>query len=111
MVKGAYRMANSLSKSAAALALLSGVTLASALASAPAYANDFSQQGEFGGSYSYIGLGVSFLPDVDVDLGPFSAGVYVSPDIAFGPPLAGDTVPEAGWAPIEPQVEINAGAY
>ena len=77
---------------------------ASALASAPAFANDFSQEGEFG-------PGVSSLPDVDVNLGPFSAGVYVAPDIAFGPLLAGDIVPEAGWAPIEPQIELNAGAY
>lgn len=45
-------MANSLCKIAAALALLSGVTLASALASAPAFANDFSQEGEFGDSCS-----------------------------------------------------------
>jgi hypothetical protein len=102
-------MANSLYQSA--LALLSGVALASALTAAPAFANDFSQDGEFGGSYSTIGPGVSSLPDVDVDLGPFSAGVYVAPDIAFGPPLAGDTVPEAGWAPIEPQVELSAGSY
>jgi hypothetical protein len=111
MVKGAYRMTNSLSKSAAAIALICGVTLASALVSAPAFANDLSQDGEFGGSYSAIGPGVSSLPDVDVHLGPFSAGVYVAPDIAFGPPLAGDTVPEAGWAPIEPQIELSAGSY
>jgi len=48
---------------------------------------------------------------VDLNLGPFSAGVHVAPAIAFGPLLAGDIVPEAGWAPIEPQIELNAGAY
>ena len=104
-------MANSLCKIAAALALLSGMTLASALASAPAFASEFSQAGEFDSSYDSIGLGVSSLSDVEVSPGPFNAGVYVSPDIAFGPPLASDTVPEEGWAPIEPQIELSAGSY
>jgi len=58
-----------------------------------------------------IGPGVSSLSDVDLNLGLFSAGVHVAPAIAFGPLLAGDIVPEAGWAPIEPQIELNAGAY
>jgi hypothetical protein len=111
MSKEFHRMANSLCKIAAALALLSGMTLASALASAPAFASEFSQAGEFDGSYDSIGLGVSSLSDVEVNPGPFNAGVYVSPDIAFGPPLASDTVPEEGWAPIEPQIELSAGSY
>jgi hypothetical protein len=111
MSKEFHRMANSLCKIAAALALLSGMTLASVLASAPAFAGEFSQAGEFDGSYDSIGLGVSSLSDVEVNPGPFNAGVYVSPDIAFGPPLASDTVPEEGWAPIEPQIELSAGSY
>ncbi len=69
------------------------------------------EAGELDGSYDTIGLGVSSLSDVEVNPGPFNAGVYVSPDIAFGPPLASDTVPEEGWAPIEPQIELSAGSY
>jgi hypothetical protein len=111
MSKEFYWMANSICKIAAALALLSGMTLTPALASAPAFASEFSQAGEFDGSYDSIGLGVSSLSDVEVNPGPFNAGVYVSPDIAFGPPLASDTVPEEGWAPIEPQIELSAGSY
>jgi|GEM_PF-1347817 len=110
MPKEAIEMANSLYRCAAALMLLGGVTLASASISAPAFANDFSEDGSFGGTYGYIGPGASALPDVDVDVGPFGARVYVAPDIAFGSP-ADDTIPEAGWAPIAPQVEIDAGAY
>ena len=32
---------------------------------------------------SYIGTGVASLPDVDVDVGPLGAGVYVEPGVAF----------------------------
>ena len=54
--------------------------------SAPAFATDFSEGADFGGTYSYIGPGVASLPDVDVDVGPLGAGVYVEPGVAFMSP-------------------------
>ena len=67
-------MARLLGGSGAALALFGGV----AFASAPTLASDFFEEGDFGGTYSYIGPGVAALPDMDVDVGPLGAGVYSS---------------------------------
>ena len=47
-------MPRRLSRSTVALALLGA-----ALLSAPAFATDFSEDGNFGGTYSYIGPGVA----------------------------------------------------
>ena len=71
-------MLSSLSRKPALLSLLGAVVL-----SAPAFATDFSEGADFGGTYSYIGPGVASLPDVDVDVGPLGAGVYVEPGVAF----------------------------
>ena len=73
-------MPRRLSRSTVALPLLGAAFL-----SASAFATDFSE-GDFGGTYSYIGPGVASLPDVDVDVGPLGAGVYVEPGVAFMSP-------------------------
>jgi hypothetical protein len=73
--------------SGAALALFGGV----AFASAPTLANDFFEEGDFGGTYSYIGPGVAALPDMDVDVGPLGSGV-----IDYSTPVA-------TWAPAYPK--------
>jgi hypothetical protein len=54
--------------------LLSWITavpflLGAALLSAPAFVTDVSD-GDFGGTYGYIGPGVASLPGVDVEFGP-----------------------------------------
>jgi hypothetical protein len=95
-------MPRRLSRSTVALALLGA-----ALLSAPAFATDFSEDGNFGGTYSYIGPGVASLPDVDVDVGPLGAGVYVEPGVAFMSPAMDYVVPGSTWAPFYPQAQLE----
>jgi hypothetical protein len=90
-------MLKSLSRKPAILSLLGAVFL-----SAPAFATDFSD-GDFGGTYSYIGPGVASLPDLDVDVGPLGAGVYVEPGVAFMSPAMDYAVPASTWTPVYPQ--------
>lgn len=100
-------MARLLRGSGAALALFGGV----GLASAPVLANDLSEDGDFGGTYSYIGPGVAALPDIDVDVGPLGAGVYVEPGVAFMSPVMDYSAPVATWAPVYPEaLEVVAPA-
>jgi hypothetical protein len=94
-------MPRRLFSSTVSLALL-GVTLLSA----PAFATDFSG-GNFGGTYSYIGPGVASLPDVDVDVGPLGAGVYVEPGVAFMSPAMDYAAPASTWAPVYPQAQLE----
>ena len=61
--------------------------LGAALTAAPAFAIGLSNGADVGGTYSYIGTGVASLPDVDVDVGPLGAGVYVEPGVAFRSPV------------------------
>ena len=91
-------MLSSLSRSTALLSLLGAVVL-----SAPAFATDFSEGADFGGTYSYIGPGVASLPDVDVDVGPLGAGVYVEPGDAFMSPAMDYAAPASTWAPVYPE--------
>jgi hypothetical protein len=91
-------MLSSLSRTPALLSLLGAVFL-----SAPAFATDFSEGADFGGTYSYIGPGVASLPDVDVDVGPLGAGVYVEPGVAFMSPAMDYAVPVSTWAPVHPE--------
>ena len=95
-------MPRRLSGSPVALALLGA-----ALLSGPAFATDFSEDGNFGGTYSYIGPGVASLPDVDVDVGPLGAGVYVEPGVAFMSPAVDYAVPASTWAPVYPQAQLD----
>jgi hypothetical protein len=81
--------------------------LGAALLSGPAFATDFSEDGNFGGTYSYIGPGVASLPDVDVDVGPLGAGVYVEPGVAFMSPAMDYAVPASTWAPVYPQAQLD----
>lgn len=93
-------MLSSLSRSTALLSLLGAAFL-----SAPAFATDF------GGTYSYIGPGVASLPDVDVDVGPLGAGVYVEPGVAFMSPAMDYAAPASTWAPVYPEtLEVVAPA-
>ena len=92
-------MARLLGGSGAALALFGSV----AFASAPTLASDFFEEGDFGGTYSYIGPGVAALPDMDVDVGPLGAGVYVEPGVAFMSPVIDYSTPVATWAPAYPK--------
>ena len=71
-----------------------------AFLSAPAFATDFSEGADFGGTYSYIGPGVASLPDVDVDVGPLGAGVYVEPGVAFMSPAMDYAAPASTWTPV-----------
>jgi hypothetical protein len=87
---------------AAALSLLGA-----ALLSAPAFATDFSEGADFGGTYRYIGPGVASLPDVDVDVGPLGAGVYVEPGVAFMSPAMDYAAPASTWAPVYPQAILE----
>ena len=99
-------MLSSLSRNPAILSLL-GV----AFLSVPAFATDFSEGADFGGTYSYIGPGVASLPDVDVDVGPLGAGVYVEPGVAFMSPAMDYAVPASTWTPVYPQaLEVVAPA-
>ena len=75
----------------AALALLA----AAALLPLPATANDFSEEGNFGGTYNYIGPGAASMPGAYVEIAPaYPAPVYVPrayaapvyPAPAYGPP-------------------------
>ena len=91
-------MLSSLSRKPALLSLLGAVVL-----SAPAFATDFSEGADFGGTYSYIGPGVASLPDVDVDVGPLGAGVYVEPGVAFMSPAMDYAAPASTWAPVYPE--------
>jgi hypothetical protein len=93
-------MARLLRGSGAALALFGGL----AFASAPTLASDFFEEGDFGcGTYSYIGPGVAALPDMDVDVGPLGAGVYVELRVAFMSPVIDYSTPVATWAPAYPK--------
>lgn len=91
-------MLRALSRSTSALSLIGA-----ALLSAPAFAKDLSEEGDFGGTYSYIGPGVAALPDMDVDVGPLGAGVYVEPGVAFMSPMVDYSTPVATWAPVYPE--------
>ena len=95
-------MSRVLSLSAAALSLLGA-----ALLSAPASATDFSESADFGGTYGYIGPGVASLPDLDVDVGPLGAGVYVEPGVAFMSPAMDYGAPASTWAPVYPQAGLE----
>lgn len=95
-------MTRRLSLGAAALSLLGA-----ALLSAPASATDFSEAADFGGTYGYIGPGVASLPDLDVDIGPLGAGVYVEPGVAFMSPAMDYAVPASTWAPVYPQARLE----
>src|SRR4029077_5115590 len=94
-----------LSRSPVALALLG-----TALLSGPAFAADFSEDSNFGGTYRYIGPGVASLPDVDVDVGPLGAGVYVEPGVAFMSPAMDYAGPAGTWAPVYPQARLEGVA-
>jgi hypothetical protein len=99
-------MLSSLSRKPVLLSLLGAVVL-----SAPAFATDFSEGADFGGTYSYIGPGVASLPDVDVDVGPLGAGVYVEPGVAFMSPAMDYAAPASTWAPVYPEtLEVVAPA-
>ena len=95
-------MLKALSLGTAAISLL-GATLLSS----PAFATDFSEEGDFGATYSYIGPGVASLPDVDVDVGPLGAGVYVEPGVAFMSPAMDYDVPGSTWAAVYPQAQLE----
>ena len=81
--------------------------LGAALTAAPAFAIDLSNGADFGGTYSYIGPGVASLPDVDVDVGPLGAGVYVEPGVAFRSPVMDYAVSASTWAPVYPQAQLE----
>src|SRR6476646_10995086 len=99
-------MLSSLSRKPELVSLLGAVFL-----SAPAFATDFSEGADFGGTYSYIGPGVASLPDVDVDVGPLGAGVYVEPGVAFMSPAMDYAAPASTWAPVYPEtLEVVAPA-
>ena len=94
-------MTRVLSLSAAALSLFGAALLSTA-----ASATDFSGA-DFGGTYGYIGPGVASLPDVDVDIGPLGAGVYVEPGVAFMSPAMDYASPASTWAPVYPQAQLE----
>ena len=81
--------------------------LGAALLSTAASATDFSEGADFGGTYGYIGPGVASLPDLDVDVGPLGAGVYVEPGIAFMSPAMDYASPASTWAPVYPQAQLE----
>ena len=81
--------------------------LGAALTAAPAFAIDLSNGADFGGTYSCIGPGVASLPDVDVDVGPLGAGVYVEPGVAFRSPVMDYAVSASTWAPVYPQAQLE----
>lgn len=94
-------MTRVLSLSPAALSLLGAALLSTA-----ASATDFSDGADFG-TYAYIGPGVASLPDLDVDVGPLGAGVYVEPGIAFMSPAMDYASPASTWAPVYPQAQLE----
>jgi hypothetical protein len=98
-------MTNSLYRGLA-LALIGGV----ALVLAPAFANDESGEGALMRGPRLIGPGVSTLSTADVNFGSMDAGVVVAPDVAFGLPVVA-TIPDQGWAPIEPVTGIDPTTY
>ena len=59
------------------------------------------------GTYGYIGPGVASLPDLNVDVGPLGAGVYVEPGIAFMSPAMDYGAPTSTWAPVYPQAQLD----
>jgi len=89
-----------------ALALIGGV----GLVSAPAFAKDESGESALISAPRLIGPGVSTLSMAEVNFGPLDAGVVVAPDVAFGLPVVA-TIPDQGWAPIEPVTGIDPSAY
>jgi len=89
-----------------AFALIGGM----ALVSAPAFAKDESGDSALIGAPRLIGPGVSALSTAEVNFGPLDAGVVVAPDVAFGLPVVA-TIPDQGWAPIEPVTSIDPSAY
>ena len=51
------------------------------------------------------------LPDVDVDVGPLGAGVYVEPGVAFMSPATDYATPASTWTPVYPEtLEVVAPA-
>lgn len=52
-----------------------------------------------------------WLPVTVVDFGSLSARVFMVPDVAFGLPVGGDTLPDQGWAPIEPDAGLDISSY
>lgn len=96
-------MTRLLSLSTAALSLLGAALLFTS-----ASATDFSEGADFGGTYGYIGPGVALLPDLDVDVGPLGAGVYVEPGIAFMLPAMDYASPASTWAPVRLQAQLEA---
>jgi hypothetical protein len=94
-----------LSRSTAALSLLGP-----ALLSAPAFANDLSEEGDFGGTYSYIGPGVAALR-IWISISALGAGVYIEPGVAFMSPGVDYSTPVVTWAPAYPKtLEVVARA-
>ncbi len=53
---------------------------------------------------------MSALSTADVNFGRMDAGVVVAPDVAFGLPVVA-TIPDQGWAPIEPVTGIDPSTY
>jgi hypothetical protein len=95
-------MTRALSLGTAALSFL-GATLLSA----PAPAIDLSEGADLGGTYGYIGPGVASLPDLDVDVGPLGAAVYVEPGVAFMSPAMDYAAPASTWAPFYPEARLE----
>jgi hypothetical protein len=50
---------------------------------------------------------VASLPDVDVDVGPLRAGIYVEPGVAFMSPAMDYAAPASTWAPVYPQAILE----
>ena len=91
-------MRSTLRHGALALALLGGA----ALLAAPAQAADIGEEGDFGGTYSYIGPGVSSEPEPEVLIVPgYAPDAYAEPDAYDAPDVAVAPLyePEAYAAP------------
>ena len=99
-------MPNCLWRGAFILAFLGGV----ACASTPVLAIELSGESGFGAASRPIGPGASLVSHLDVNFGPLGAGVFIAPEIAFGVPIADDTIPDQGWAPIAPSAAVGIGS-
>ncbi len=90
-------MTVSLAKCALGFALLGGA----ALLSVPAIAADFSEEGNFGGTYDYIGPGASY-----------GAPLNAAPELIVVPPPLDDGgfAPDAGAIFIAPDGTLAVGA-
>jgi len=54
---------------------------------------------------------VASLPDVDVDVGPLRAGIYVEPGVAFMSPAMDNATPASTWRSVYPEtLEVVAPA-